>query len=58
MHKITDMEVLNRMNEMCVESCSPDLFEAWEKLQAHLLSVRSSLKEAENPKTQTESPVL
>jgi hypothetical protein len=41
--KMNDIDVLNRVTEMCIESASPDQMESWEKLQMHLLKTRKSL---------------
>jgi len=40
---MNDLDVLNRVTEMCEESCSPDQMTAWEPLRDYLLETRKSL---------------
>lgn len=44
MNDIDEIDVINKMQDMCEESCPPDLFEAWESLKAHLMNVRKNLR--------------
>ena len=39
-----DIPAINRVHEMCIESCDPETFEAWEKVKDVLYSNRTSLK--------------
>lgn len=47
---ITEKEILNAVNEMCVESLSPDTFEKWEEVKKALAMVRKNIIN-ENMKT-------
>jgi len=40
---MNEIDVINKMQSMCVESCSPDVFSAWEIVKAHLMMVRKDL---------------
>lgn len=40
---MNDAEVLNRVTQMCEESCSPDQMDAWDALRKHLVSTRATL---------------
>lgn len=41
---ITEKVILNTMDEMCIESLSPDTFEKWEEVKEELSKVRKNLK--------------
>ena len=38
--RIAELNLLDRVDEMCVESCSPDEYEAWENVKAALIKNR------------------
>lgn len=40
-----EQNTIDTINEMCIESLSPDLFEKWEEIKNSLESNRSALKE-------------
>ena len=44
--QVTEIEVIEKMQDMCVESCSPEQFDAWESLKFHLVKTRKNLKAA------------
>ena len=39
-----EIDVINKMQTMCEESCSPEQFEAWESLKSHLMKTRKNLR--------------
>lgn len=41
--EMKEIDVINKMQSMCEESCSPDQFEAWESLKSALMSTRKNL---------------
>lgn len=41
--KITEKQIVDAMDEMCLESLDPELHEAWEKIVSHLYAVRDAL---------------
>jgi hypothetical protein len=41
---MNEIEVINKMQTMCEESCSPEQFEAWEDLKNNLMKTRKSLR--------------
>lgn len=45
--EIDEIVVIEKMQAMCEESCSPDQFEEWEKLKAHLMVTRKNLRAAQ-----------
>lgn len=38
-----EREIVARINEMCIESLSPDVFEKWEEVKKSLESTRKNL---------------
>ena len=40
---MTEIEIVIKMNAMCVESCNPENFEAWKKIVLHLSETRKAL---------------
>jgi len=43
-HYIAEKDTLERMNEMCTKSLSPDLYESWRIISAALVSTRKAFK--------------
>ena len=41
--RITEKQIVDAMDEMCLESLDPELHEAWEKIVTSLSKVRSGL---------------
>ena len=46
--KMSGFEAIRAVNEMCIESCDPETFEAWEKVKSILFENRNSLKHHHN----------
>lgn len=42
--KVSELYIMNRFQEMCCESASPDAFDAWLKVSKELMSNRKNLK--------------
>lgn len=42
---IDEQSVINAMDAMCIQSCSPQQYEAWEELKGYLMKTRKYLKE-------------
>lgn len=40
---MTEIAIIEKMNAMCAESCSPEDFDAWEKIAANLRKTRRAL---------------
>lgn len=44
MKNLSEVVLLGLINQMCIESLSPDVFEKWENVMGQLKVTRSSLK--------------
>ena len=42
--QVSEIETINHVESMCVESASPDVFSAWEQVKNHLMGVRKNLR--------------
>lgn len=44
LNNISEINIMNKFQEMCIESLSPDTFDAWEKVSEELMNNRTELK--------------
>jgi translation initiation factor 2 alpha subunit (eIF-2alpha) len=44
--ELSELQLVNTINEMCTESLSPDMYEMWEKVKYELFQNRKFLKES------------
>lgn len=42
---MNEEQIVSKINEMCIESLSPDVFEKWEEVKSQLESIRKDLKQ-------------
>lgn len=46
-----EQEILKEVNEMCVESLDPEVFEQWENVKKWLINNRKNLEQIDENKT-------
>lgn len=40
---MTSQETLEKMEAMCIQSCSPEMFDRWEILKSYLILIRNDV---------------